>query len=269
VAIFFSGISSRRYIVPNISDTTKTNAETIFKTAAYISECCIFLELGLSVFGLPAASFNWPFIGWAFVASLIGRAIGIYPIVFVFNMTLKETVPVVSVDPSPLAGGASANVVTTLPVVIGHNKNYNDNDDDTSVQSCDSWSVSSAESSRSSGGGQRKRRRLKRKRKTPEKRKDKQISMAIAHVLWFAGLRGAVAYACVRKFPNLYGHADEFTATTMVIVLVSLIVMGGLTESVLRALNIQMDVDEERYMKEWHEKRALKGCFHDLGKLFI
>jgi hypothetical protein len=102
--------------------------------------------------------------------------------------------------------------------------------------------------------------------KTPPKRKDLRISKSMMHVLWFAGLRGAVAYACVRKFPNLYGHADEFTAATMVIVLVTIIIMGGATEHVLRFLNIQMEIDEEEYMRIWREKRRLKGLFHDLGK---
>jgi len=233
VAIFFAGIGARRYIVPNVTEDTKKNAQTIFKLAAYLAETCIFLELGLSVFGLPG-SFNWLFIGWAFVASLLGRALGIYPVAFLYNFTLKEKVPeetqgeVVSVQVSKENGLLE-------------------------IRSCDS-SVSSTSS-------QNRRKR----RKTPQKRKDKQISPAFAHVLWFAGLRGAVAYACVRKFPNLYGHADEFTAATMVIVLVSIIGIGGATESLLRALDIEMDVDEDEYMEEWHKQRELKGWFHNFG----
>ena len=87
----------------------------------------------------------------------------------------------------------------------------------------------------------------------------------MTHVLWFAGLRGAVAYACVRSFPNVYGHADEFTAATMVIVLISIIVMGGATETLLHFLGIEMGVDEDEYMQKWHRQRALKGWFHDFG----
>ena len=87
----------------------------------------------------------------------------------------------------------------------------------------------------------------------------------MTHVLWFAGLRGAVAYACVRKFPNLFGHTDEFTAATMVIVLVSIVIMGGATESVLQHLQIEMGVDEEEYMRQWRKERTLKGPFHEFG----
>jgi len=260
VTIFFSGISARRYIVPNISESTKSNAETVFKTAASISETCIFLELGLSVFGLPADSFNWAFIAWAFGASLIGRAFGIYPIVFAYNLTLKESVTIV--DPMPL----TAEHVLTLPVIIDGSAA-----DSTSAHvSCDSSSCSSATGSLASSSSRgRVFNRRRRKRKTPPKRKDKQISAPMAHVMWFAGLRGAVAYACVRKFPNLYGNADIFCSSCMVIVVVSLVLMGGATESLLRALDIPMNVDETEYMKDWHAKRALTGWFHDLEYKYL
>lgn len=233
VAIFFAGISARRYIVPNVSDDTKKTAQSIFKVAAFLAETSIFLELGLSVFGLPG-SFNWAFIGWAFVASLMGRAIGIYPFAYLYNDGLKEK----TIEP---ALGEQINIKVTKEDGLLRVKSF-----DSSVSS--------------TGSITRKKRR-----KTPEKRKDKQITLPMAHILWFSGLRGAVAYACVRSFPNLYGNADEFVAATMVIVLVSIIIMGGATESLLNCLGIEMGVDEDEYMEEWHRQRALKGWFHDFG----
>ena len=86
------------------------------------------------------------------------------------------------------------------------------------------------------------------------------------HVLWFAGLKGAVAYACAREFPNLFGHTQEFTAATMAIVLVTIIVMGGGTEPLLEHLQIPMNVDQKEYMKLWRTQHRLKGFFHDFGK---
>lgn len=225
VAIFFSGISARRYIAPNVTEETRTSSESIFKVSAFLAESSIFLELGLSVFGLPG-SFNWSFIAWAFLASLISRAIGIYPLAFLHNISLKEV---------------SEEQSITFCIKV-------DSDDgSTRLETCGSIISTS---------------RLK----TPPRHKDLRISKSMMHVLWFAGLRGAVAYASVRKFPNLYGHADEFTAATIVIVLVTIIIMGGATEHVLRFLNIQMEIDEEEYMRIWREKRRLKGLFHDLGK---
>jgi NhaP-type Na+/H+ or K+/H+ antiporter len=87
------------------------------------------------------------------------------------------------------------------------------------------------------------------------------------HALWFAGIRGAVAYACVREFPNTYGHNDKFTAATMVIILATIVLMGGAMEHILNHLKIEMNVDEDEYMKEWHRRRKFKGYFHRFGKL--
>ena len=98
-----------------------------------------------------------------------------------------------------------------------------------------------------------------RKRETPEQRRDMKISIDMMHVLWFAGLRGAVAYALAKSFPDTFGHRDEFICCTMVIVLVMIIVMGGGTEMFLNHLDITMNVDEEKYMKEWYKKQELRG----------
>ncbi|OEU11722.1 Na_H_Exchanger-domain-containing protein [Fragilariopsis cylindrus CCMP1102] len=180
VTIFFTGIFARRYIEPNISEETKHNAEVIFSLVAYLAEVCIFINLGLSVFGFQG-SFHWAFIGCAFLASLIGRAMSIYPISFFSNFL------------------------------------------------------------------------------------DKIIPSKFMHFLWFAGLRGAVAYACARDFPNVHGNKDEVIAATMVIVFFSVIVMGAFCDPLLKILNIQMGVDNQEYMKEWRNRRSLDGRIHQLG----
>lgn len=233
VAIFFAGLSARRYIEPNVSDDTKRNAEAIFHLIAYLAETCIFLELGLSTFGL-SGSFRWEFIVFAFLAALLGRAMSVYPISFIFNMSLAETV-----KQNPLM----------------EEQHQQDNDDNMSTGS---WSSGySSGSSRSSG---------QRRRMIPEKRMDKKIPVSFMHVLWLAGLRGAVAYSCARDFPNLYGNNDEFTACTMVIVFVTIVIMGGCVEPLLDKMQITMNVDEKEYMTAWRRRRRLKGFYHDFGK---
>jgi NhaP-type Na+/H+ or K+/H+ antiporter len=241
VAIFFCGIFARRYVAPNVSAETQRNADVLFKLSAFMAETCIFLDMGLSVFVLPG-SFNWSFIGWAFLASLIGRAVGVYPLALLYNFSLTEPTHRKTLQPmemkSPTQDGILMSEVCEGP-----------------------WTSEIA------SPGIAKRRYADKRRRTPEKRKDRRISLAMAHILWFAGLRGALAYACVRKFPNVYGHSDEFTATVMVIVIVSIVVMGGATETLLRCLRIDMNVDENEYMKEWHTKRQLSGPWHLFGRL--
>lgn len=166
VTIFFSGIAARRYVVPNVSTHTAENGENIFKVTAYLAEICIFLELGLSVFGLQASSFNFYFIVWAFGAALLGRAVSVYSLTYLYNWSLLERLD----EPT--------NLEKTI-----------DFDPDGLVQSNSMASIAATESNVS----------------IPARRVDKVISIEFSHFLWFSGLRGAVAYACARKFPNLYG----------------------------------------------------------------
>jgi NhaP-type Na+/H+ or K+/H+ antiporter len=153
VTIFFSGTAARRYISPNVSEQTACNAQVIFKIAAYLAETCIFLELGLSVVGL-AQSFKWVFISWAFLAALLSRALAIFPLTWLHNLSLKTSS---SAGSSPPTGS-----------------NQQD-DDDLSVISTVSNMLTSEWT-------------------CPKRRLDKQISGKFATVLWFAGMRGAVAY---------------------------------------------------------------------------
>ncbi|GMI07277.1 hypothetical protein TrVE_jg10657 [Triparma verrucosa] len=73
------------------------------------------------------------------------------------------------------------------------------------------------------------------------------IDLKTQHMLFFSGLRGAVAFACAISFPNKYGNRDGFIVTTMIIVLVTVFGMGGGTESALEKLGIASNVDEDTY----------------------
>lgn len=239
VAIFFAGLSVRRYAAPNVSDETSRAGESIFKVTAFLAETCIFIELGLSFFGF-SGSFHWKFCLCALVTCLVSRAVAIYPLSYAYNFSLRELPTeddgsVVSKE-IPLARSAGSEVSKTSATSLSSIANISNN------------------------GRKRGRRR------TPIQRKDQKISVEMAHVLWFAGLRGAVAYACVREFPNVYGHDDEFVAATMFIILFTVIIMGGCTEYLLEYLGVEMGVDEEAYMFEWRKERELKGIFHDLGE---
>ncbi|KAL3904047.1 MAG: hypothetical protein SGILL_010219, partial [Bacillariaceae sp.] len=259
------------------------NAAAIFKLVAFLAETCIFLDLGLSVFGF-SGSFHWRFIGFSFVAALIGRAASIYPISFIFNWSLKETVtepllptttlaeappvlPMPESQESKPPASPNSTIINNMDAVLHADLKdlaaVNSEDDDSQFSS--GSSTVSSYSSASRGLGLRKRRR----RRTPAKRMDKVIPTKFMHVLWFAGLRGAVAYACARDFPDLYGNQDEVVAATMVIVFVTIIVFGGLTEPLLYMLDIRMDVNDKEYMREWRMRRSLKGPFHDFEKMFV
>ena len=43
-----------------------------------------------------------------------------------------------------------------------------------------------------------------------------EIPPTMQHMLWFSGLRGAVAFSCAHNFPNAHGHRTLFVATRAV-----------------------------------------------------
>ena len=67
------------------------------------------------------------------------------------------------------------------------------------------------------------------------------LTLPEQHMVWFAGLRGAVAFACALDFPPESPHAPVFLSVTMVIVALSVFGMGGGTNAVLRRLRLVGD----------------------------
>ena len=65
-------------------------------------------------------------------------------------------------------------------------------------------------------------------------------------VLWFAGLRGAVAFAAATVFPNSEGNAGKVLTTTMAIILFFNFVVAPLTMPLIKGLKLQMNVQHTR-----------------------
>jgi len=75
----------------------------------------------------------------------------------------------------------------------------------------------------------------------------KLLSGNMQFMLWFAGLRGAVAFACACDFPNTYGNRNDMIAATMMIVLFTVFVMGTFTLPMLKCLKIDIGVDLDNF----------------------
>jgi len=76
---------------------------------------------------------------------------------------------------------------------------------------------------------------------------DRPIDRNKQHMLWFSGLRGAVAFACAQVFPDKNGNRDAMLVTTMTIVLITVLTMGSATVPMLRLLKINIGVDEDSF----------------------
>jgi sodium/hydrogen exchanger 8 len=74
----------------------------------------------------------------------------------------------------------------------------------------------------------------------------KKISNKIQIVLWFAGLRGAVSFALALSMNSPLPGADKYITTTMVIIVLTTLGMGGSSNWLLTTLGLTgVDEDEE------------------------
>lgn len=183
ITIFVTGMFARRYIEPNVTDETKHNAEVIFNLVAYLAETCIFLNLGLSVCGFTG-NFHYAFIFFAFASSLIGRAVSIYPISFMYNFYLTERIE----SPPTLYDCRRP----TIDMVTSEDL---ENDIELAVASMREYEISTKGEENDGNYAKRLEEGPQIVRRTPQKNLDKVIPKNFMHFLWFAGLRGAVAYA--------------------------------------------------------------------------
>ena len=216
VTILFTGISARRYATHNLSEATEETADQLFRLVAHLAETAIFLEVGLCVV-LFVQNFqsNWRFAAFAMVACLIGRALNVYPLRMVYNQSL-------------------------------HRKDHKDHFD----ESFDVDALQAAASDNSPRINIAQSTLSMAETLTPATRRDLKIRDNTAHMLWFSGLRGAVAYSCAKEFPNAFGNRSAFVFTTMFIVLFTVFIFGCSTELALNTLKIETNVDEAKYMDE-------------------
>jgi sodium/hydrogen exchanger 8 len=206
VTILFCGISARRYAEPNLSREVSRLADGFFHVFAHLAETAIFLELGLSVFGLQSHGNFYPkFISWAMLACLLGRAANIYPIAMLYNQWLDG-------------------------------KFWNKVRFNRSLTTTMETSLSRTE--------------YNREERHSDHHQDLKIETNTCHMLWYSGLRGAVAYACAKTFPDANDHQAPFCITTMIIVLTTTFLFGGTTEIALDVLEIDVNVDEDEYLKQ-------------------
>ncbi|KAF1775557.1 Phosphatidylinositol-4-phosphate 5-kinase, N-terminal domain [Phytophthora cactorum] len=88
-----------------------------------------------------------------------------------------------------------------------------------------------------------------------------KITLNQQHVIWYGGMRGAVAFALSKSFPG--EKRPEIVATTLIVVLLSIIIMGGGTVAVLDKCGIpRLTAEEEaaldKTVKPHRHMRALQ-----------
>jgi len=215
VAILFTGMAAKHYASCNLSEATDSDADSFFRLIANLAEIVIFLEMGLSVFGLSVnQGYYGLFILWSILACLVARACNVYPITFLHNalvdLEIRSHQTKLEMNQDTYFGhGPSSTVVSEL---------Y-----------------------------------------------ESKIEPKKAHMMWFSGLRGAVAYACAKKFPDGYNNRTAFVFITMSMVMTTIFLLGSTTEAVLIWLKIDIGVDADTYMMEFGT-RTRAGFWAKLSK---
>ncbi len=259
VTILFTGVAANRYVVPNLSSITKVNADMLFRLLAHLAETSIFLELGLSVFGL-IGHWNWKLIGWSLLATLVARALNILPLSFLFNRCLLRETP--DIYPNEMvedhilefrrAFSPAAN--DRQGSLLGNFRN-----DELSFGGMEPppmrYAMSFSDASDITA--------------TPFTRKDLKIRANTCAMMWYSGLRGAVSYACVRSFPDASPYKLDFIMTTMALVVITVFLLGGTTEFALSCLSINVGVDEETYMKESLKEPLVSNAITNFEKRHV
>jgi sodium/hydrogen exchanger 8 len=184
VTILFTGITAKRYASHNLSETTEENVDSLFRVIAHLAETSIFLELGLSIFGLSSEFFEWRFVTWAILACLLGRGCNVYPLRLLYNFFLanetvtKRTTSCLQLPEieEPRKKSPKSDLASKL-----HDDDYGIS---YSIESIAAVSVDYSELKTAPTD----------QTETPAYRKDLKIRNNTAHMLFFSGLRGAVAY---------------------------------------------------------------------------
>ena len=74
----------------------------------------------------------------------------------------------------------------------------------------------------------------------PPRRRHRKITANMQVVMWFAGLRGAIAFALSTGMPG--ASKDVYASTTLMVVIFTTIGCGGLTEPLLHRMNVKIQV---------------------------
>ena len=70
------------------------------------------------------------------------------------------------------------------------------------------------------------------------------ISLGMKHVVFYSGLRGAVAYSCSFIFPDHYGNKDVVMATTTAIIMLTILLQGSFIMPVVNLANVRRNKED-------------------------
>ena len=157
VAVLICGIFQAHYTFNNLSEESQIQTKQIFHLFSFLSENFIFIYIGISMFTFRNHQWEFGFIGPSLFVIIIGRALNIYPMSFLVNLTRSSS---------------------------------------------------------------------------------KKIDFKNQHLMFFSGLRGALAFGLAIRNTSTESRQLILTSTS-IIVIVTVVLFGGLTKKVAQLLKIE------------------------------
>ena len=87
VSVLFCGIFQAHYTFNNLSKESQTQTKQIFNLLNFISENFIFIYIGITMFTFNSHQWEFLFIIPSLIAIIIARAVNIYPLSFLINLS--------------------------------------------------------------------------------------------------------------------------------------------------------------------------------------
>ena len=254
VTVLFTGLAARRYAEPNLSIFGSKTSDTIFRLVSHMTETLIFLELGLSVIPILRQGFNVVFVSLSLAACLISRALNVYPLVSLYNLAQtcfpeNKATTETNLDSTTKTEDSFTNIDTEDSLIRKASEYERAGDEEAGALPLSPPSEALATPFQDEDDSIRS-----------ETNNDLVIPRKTTHFLFLSGLRGAVSYGLVKMFPDVNGNKVTFEVTTMLIVLITTFVFGGMTEVGLTKLNIPVGVDESKYMRSLRKSPSASGC---------
>lgn len=94
--------------------------------------------------------------------------------------------------------------------------------------------------------------------------RQKKVPFNMQVMIWFAGLRGAIAFALSQNMPG--AHRDVYISTTLSVVILTTVVCGGLTEPMLTRLGMKSVSDDKPGDDDGHQYEQLVWNAEDGGR---
>lgn len=85
MSVLFCGIMMDHYTMQNLSAHSRVSAKAIFNLLAHVSESFVFVYLGMAIFTHDTHQIEATHIILAIVWCLVGRAVGIFPLIWLSN----------------------------------------------------------------------------------------------------------------------------------------------------------------------------------------